>query len=111
MACGTIKIDAFSPANQPVARRLRELIMHHGDGIKETVKWGKPTFVVGDQNIFYLDDAKDHVKLGLFNGAPLAPTTDLIEGTGKKMRHIKVRPNFSEPPITDIIDAALATPT
>src|SRR5262245_58973487 len=41
--------------------------------------------------ICYIGVLKDHVNLGFHNGASLRDPYGLIEGTGKRMRHIKIR--------------------
>jgi len=38
---------------------------------------------------------KSHVNLGFYHGASLNDPAGLLEGTGKKLRHVKVR-NMSE---------------
>ena len=35
---------------------------------------------------------KDHVNVGFFRGAEIADPEGLLEGTGKFMRHVKLRP-------------------
>jgi hypothetical protein len=40
----------------------------------------------------YLMPQKDYVNLGFFHGTSLPDPQNLLEGTGKKLRHIKVRP-------------------
>ena len=41
--------------------------------------------------ICYLATTGDYANLGFFNGAALTDPQGRIEGTGKKMRHVKVR--------------------
>lgn len=55
----------------------------------ETIKWGNPTYISNGKNIAWILNYKDHVDLGFFMGAKLH--SDLLEGTGKGLRHIKVR--------------------
>jgi hypothetical protein len=40
----------------------------------------------------YVDAFKDHVNLGFFDGASLEDPAGLLEGTGKRGRHVKLRP-------------------
>lgn len=56
----------------------------------------------------YVNSFKSHVNVGFFNGAVLEDPTGLLEGSGKRMRHVKLKPG-SEPnaaALRDLIDAA-----
>jgi hypothetical protein len=53
-----------------------------------------PTFRMKD-GICYIGVIKDHVNLGFIRGSELADPQRILEGTGKQMRHIKIR-NMSE---------------
>ncbi|MFW5967714.1 MAG: DUF1801 domain-containing protein [Persicimonas sp.] len=93
-----------------IAARLRELIHEHADGLVEPVKWGKPNFSRDGDNLFYLAESKDHVKFALFEGADLPNPNGIVEGTGKKMRHIKVHSleELDEAAIAGLIEAAVS---
>ncbi|MFW5968885.1 MAG: DUF1801 domain-containing protein [Persicimonas sp.] len=64
----------------------------------------------GGDNLFYLAESKDHVKFGLFDGADLPDPEGIVEGTGKKMRHVKVRSlqELDEAAIAGLIEAAVS---
>ena len=53
---------------------------------------GQPTACVGDAAFAYVDAFRSHVNVGFFRGAKLADPHGLLEGTGKFMRHVKLRP-------------------
>ena len=53
-----------------------------------------PTHRMKD-GICYIGVIKDHVNLGLIRGSELADPQRMLEGTGKQMRHIKIR-NMSD---------------
>jgi hypothetical protein len=46
---------------------------------------------VGDVPFAYVGAFKDHVNVGFFNGAALDDPFELLEGTGKRMRHVKLK--------------------
>lgn len=54
------------------------------------MKWGNP-FWVGKRDVLCLPCYPDHVNFGVMQGAELASRFPRIEGTGKSMRHVKVR--------------------
>jgi hypothetical protein len=47
---------------------------------------------VGDAAFAYVNAFTAHVNVGFFRGAELADPERLLEGTGKFMRHVKLRP-------------------
>ena len=83
-------IAGLEPRLRKIAKALRELILAADPALGESVKWGNPTFERAGK-VCYLAATKDYVSLGFFNGAALTDPEGIIEGTGKKMRHIKVR--------------------
>ena len=54
---------------------------------------GHPTACVAEAAFAYVNAFTAHVNVGFFRGAELADPAGLLEGTGKTMRHVKVRPN------------------
>jgi hypothetical protein len=69
---------------------LRELILKAIPGSKESLKWGMPWYSKND-NICYLAIFPKHVNLGFAQGAHLDAPNGLLQGTGKGMRHIKIK--------------------
>ena len=83
-------IADLEPRLRKIAEALRQLILDVDPRLSESIKWGKPTFERAGK-VCYLAAIKDYVSLGFFNGAALTDPDGIIEGTGKKMRHVKVR--------------------
>lgn len=52
---------------------------------------GHPTACVGDAGFGYVDAFSAHVNVGFFHGAALDDPGGLLEGAGKRMRHVKLR--------------------
>jgi hypothetical protein len=63
-----------------------------GDDVRELLHDGHPTACVGDAAFGYVNAFTAHVNVGFFLGARLADPAGLLEGTGKNMRHVKLRP-------------------
>jgi hypothetical protein len=76
-----------------IARRWFDVIRECGDDVRELLHDGHPTACVGDAAFAYVNAFKAHVNVGLFRGAELADPAGLLEGTGKYMRHVKLRPD------------------
>lgn len=69
---------------------LRASIRGEAPHLTEAVKWNSP-FWIGHGDVLALQCYPDHVNLGFLRGAELAAGHPQLEGTGKAMRHVKVR--------------------
>ena len=78
------------------ARNWFEKMRACGDDVRELMHDGAPTACVQDAAFGYVSVFRQHMNIGLFNGAVLPDPAGLLEGNGKFMRHVKVRPG-SEP--------------
>ena len=75
-----------------IARRWFEVMRDCGDDVQELLHDGHPTACVGDAAFAYVNAFTHHVNVGFFRGAEIADPDGLLEGTGKFMRHVKLRP-------------------
>jgi hypothetical protein len=66
-----------------------------GPDVRELMHDGCPTACVEDAAFAYVRAFTGHVNVGFFQGASIADPAGLLEGTGKRMRHVKLR--WSEP--------------
>lgn len=80
-----------APANQrPALESLRKLILAASPGAVEEIKWSRPVYSNAGGMFCYLHRTKNHVTLGFHRGASLDDPKNLLEGTGKDMRHVKI---------------------
>lgn len=90
-------IDLTADDMRPVAQRLREVIVEVDPDAVEVVRLGDraATYGVGPKKMSegyaYILPYDNWVNLGFYQGALLHDPTGLMEGTGAKMRHVKVR--------------------
>jgi hypothetical protein len=63
-----------------------------GAEVRELLHDGHPTACVGDAAFAYTNAFTAHVNVGFFQGASLADPRGLLEGDGRYMRHVKLRP-------------------
>ena len=91
-----------------IARRWFEVMRACGDDVRELLHDGHPTACVGNAAFGYVNAFKDHVNVGFFRGAEIADPKGLLEGTGKMMRHVKLRPEceVEATALTTLIKAA-----
>jgi hypothetical protein len=93
-----------------IARRWFEVMRACGDDVRELLHDGHPTACVGDAAFAYVNAFKAHVNVGFFRGTEIADPEGLLEGTGKFMRHVKLRPerNVEARVLMKLIETAYA---
>jgi len=62
-----------------------------GDDVRELMHDGCPTACVGDAAFAHVGAYKSHVSVYFFFGAELHDPAGLLEGTGKRGRHVKLQ--------------------
>ena len=79
-----------------------------GDDVRELVHDGYPVACVEDVRFGYVNVFKAHVNVGFFFGAQLRDPRGLLEGSGKRMLHVKVKPGeeLDSTALSALIDAA-----
>src|SRR5690606_7879295 len=75
-----------------IARHWFEVMRGCGDDVRELLHDGHPTACVGDAAFAYVNVFTAHVNVGFFRGAEIPDPGGLLEGTGRFMRHVKLRP-------------------
>jgi hypothetical protein len=71
---------------------------------------GHPTACVHDLAFGYVNAFRSHVNVGFFLGTRLEDPAGLLDGSGRFMRHVKVRPGApaNDAPLRELIVAAYA---
>jgi hypothetical protein len=75
-----------------IAREWFETMRNCGDEVRELLHDGCPVACLGDAPFGYVNVFRSHVNVGFFHGAALPDPARLLQGTGKFMRHVKLRP-------------------
>ena len=91
-----------------MARHWFEAMRKCGDEVRELLHDGHPIACLGDFPFGYVDIFTAHMNVGFFQGATLPDPARLLEGTGKFMRHVKLRPGTATnaAALSALIDAA-----
>ena len=76
-----------------IAQRWFEVMRRCGSDVRELLHDGHPTACVGDAAFGYVNAFTAHVNVGFFLGAHITDPQRLLEGTGRFMRHVKLRPD------------------
>ncbi len=91
-----------------IAQHWFEVMRKCGDDVRELLHDGHPTACIADAAFAYVNVFTAHVNVGFFRGAEIADPKGLLEGTGKFMRHVKLKPggDFDATALTKLIDTA-----
>jgi hypothetical protein len=97
-------IDPQRLVVQPWFERMRDC----GGDVRELIHDGCPVACVGEAAFAYVNAFKAHANVGFFHGASLPDPAGLLEGSGKRMRHVKLRPGreLNAGALEDLIGAA-----
>jgi hypothetical protein len=90
---------------QELAQELRRLVKAQVPEAKESVNaWGIPAFSLVGSFAFFLI-AKNHLSLGFALGTSLKDPHHLLEGSGKNLRHVKIRTpeDIAKPGLAELI--------
>ena len=75
-----------------IAQQWFEVMRRCGDEVREILHDGCPVACLGDAPFGYVNVFSAHVNVGFFLGAALPDPARLLQGAGKCMRHVKLRP-------------------
>ena len=93
-------VDAWFSKPGDELRRLAqpwfEQMRGCGANVRELLHDGHPTACVEDAAFGYVNAFHAHVNVGFFYGAALDDPAGLLEGTGKALRHVKLRDSVPE---------------
>ena len=95
---------------RPLAETWFACMRQRGSDVRELMHDGCPTACVDDAAFGYVNAFKDHVDVGFFFGALLKDPACVLEGTGKRGRHVKLRPGreVDSAALAQLVDAAYA---
>lgn len=91
-----------------IAKQWFAVMRSCGDDIRELLHDGHPTACLGDAAFGYVNAFTAHVNVGFFRGAELEDPDKILVGTGKFIRHVKIRPEIEidEKALKEMIERA-----
>jgi hypothetical protein len=103
-------LNAQAVALGSIARKWFVRMRKCGSDVRELMHDGCPVVCVDDAPFGYVNVFRAHANVGFFHGAELVDPMGLLEGSGKRMRHVKVKPNadLDSRALGALIDAAYA---
>ncbi len=108
-------LSTYPAEVQELALKARELVQEIVPDVQEqvyeaykTIGYGSKTKV--DAMFCYIAPLKDRINLGFYRGVVLPDASGLLEGTGKLLRHVKVRSmdELEQPALRQLITDAVA---
>lgn len=76
---------------QDVAWQLHDLIVNIYPAAQHSVKWAQPVYSSTEGPMLFMKGAKKHLTFGFWQGAQLQDPNKKLEGSGEKMRHLKIK--------------------
>ena len=91
-----------------IAHQWFEVMRKCGDEVRELLHDGCPVACLGDAPFGYVNVFTSHVNVGFFHGSSLPDPAHLLQGNGKSMRHVKLKPGeaANKAALGRLIDAA-----
>lgn len=112
--CQSIDFDIWLEGKpeslKPITTRWFRAIRDCGPDVQMVFHDGHPVGCIESAPFAYVNAFTKHVNLGFFYGAFLPDDHKLLEGTGKRMRHIKLRPDqeVNETAVEQLLQIAYA---
>jgi hypothetical protein len=101
-------IKTYNPEVQSICLQLRKIALELLPNSEEILYTGWKNFAYGtgesrseNDLIIYIAPFKDSVNLGFYRGVNLNDPKNLLKGTGKLMRHVKIK-SMTDLPIEDL---------
>lgn len=103
-------MNAHGGESGAIARRWFDVMRNCGDEVREVLHDGCPTACLGDVPFAYVNVFTAHVNVGFFYGAFLPDPGRLLQGTGRFMRHVRLKPGTPADPasLRTLIETAYA---
>lgn len=87
-------VDAWSARGDPLRALVEpwfDALRRCGQDVTEILHDGMPTACLGDAAFAYVAAFSTHASIGFFHGVSLPDPAGLLEGSGRRMRHVKLR--------------------
>lgn len=113
---GTTKIDGFlediqfqSPEKFEILKSVRQIFNDANPKLDEEIKYGGLVFNLSNVLMGGIFVYAQHISIEFSFGAELADPDEILEGKGKKRRHIKIRKiqDIKEKKVEDFVTSAM----
>jgi hypothetical protein len=95
--------DTLRDDQRETAQALRDAVLEAEPALEQSVKWGNLVFSHAGTHAVAIVIHRDHANLQVFNGARLVERFPMLEGSGKGLRHLKLR--YRQPVDAGLVEA------
>lgn len=101
-------ISDFDDWRAEVIARIRDIVLRAEPRVIESFKWSQPVYEINGP-FCYIKAFKNSVNFGFWRGVDLLDPKGILQGTGSKMRHIKLigLEDIDEGVFTDFVQQAV----
>lgn len=82
-------LDSLTPQQKGMIEKLRGLVQKTVPEVEEKIMWSLPWYKLHGKPFVVLMHASKHMSIGFMKGTDLH--SEMLEGTGKNMRHVKIK--------------------
>ncbi len=79
-----------SPKNKKLITKVPKVISDVAPKIETIVKWGQGCWTEGKNHKVFIHCEPFHIQLGFYTGSKLEDPKNLLQGTGKFVKHVKI---------------------
>lgn len=83
-------LSSMSPEKLAIVESIRQKFLSADDRLVEGIKYGGLVFNHSDELIAGIFPYKKHISIEFSNGADFSDPSGLLEGQGKRRRHLKI---------------------
>jgi hypothetical protein len=83
-------VAGLEPWKAEIVSRVREIVLGAAPNAEESIKWAQPVYEVNGP-FAYIKAFKNAVNFGFWRGIELRDPKGLLQGSGDKMRHVKLQ--------------------
>ena len=87
-------IEGLEKSKGEIVTKVRQIILDASPNIKESIKWAQPVYE-SNGPFAYIKALKNDVNFGFWRGIDIVDPKEILQGSGEKMRHIKLK-NFTD---------------
>lgn len=101
-------IGTLEKPQSQIVEELDKLLTKAVPDATSSIKWAQPVYELGGPFCF-IRSAKKHVTLGFWRGVELDDPNEILEGSGTKMKHVKLglSDKIDKPALTKLIRQAV----
>jgi hypothetical protein len=101
-------IAGLEESKAGIVTRVRKIVLQAAPQAKESIKWAQPVYE-SNGPFAYIKAITNYVNFGFWRGVDIKDPKGLLQGSGSKMRHVKLTSldNVDESTFADFVRQAI----